>query len=226
MKPLSPLAIASTLLVGFSLSNARADSGTSLAGSGTDFFQIRFDEVTTAMISNNGGPFTTLIGTLAPDPAVPAGGGGNVLTFMLPSPVITGDVRIFEPPSLAVLSDVLRFTNAAGSLAGGLNGDRMIVYSDANDVNVFPGLPADVTPFPNLTPRDGGGIFEGPNPLTPNLPYTDDNNGVTYLPGGPNNNIYVFTSDFIPEPASLVMFSLGVLGAGAYAWRKRKRTAA
>ena len=56
--------------------------------------------------------------------------GAANLTYLLPSPVLTGDVRIWEDFLGGTISDVLRFTNANGDVGGGLNGDRMIVYSD------------------------------------------------------------------------------------------------
>src|SRR5438309_976652 len=68
-----------------------------------DPFLLTFDENGHATIAINGGPATTLTGTLAADPAAPAGGGGQlVLTYLLPEPVITGDVSFTEPGALTV----------------------------------------------------------------------------------------------------------------------------
>ena len=51
----------------------------------------------------------------------------------------------------------------------------------------------------NLVPRDGGGVVEvGP----------EGNNGATWAPGGPFDNVYHFTSDAaIPEPSSIIMLA-------------------
>ena len=66
-------------------------------------FLVRFDEGGNATISVNGGPATILTGVLSPDPAVPAGVGQQLaLTYMLPEPVVAGDVRFAEvvgPPT-------------------------------------------------------------------------------------------------------------------------------
>ena len=48
--------------------------------------------------------------------------GAANLIYLLPSPVVTGDVRIWEDFLGGTISDVLRFTNANGDLDGGLNG--------------------------------------------------------------------------------------------------------
>ena len=85
-------------------------------------------------------------------------GAGNLI-YILPAPVVTGDVRIWEDFLGGTLSDVLRFTNLNGDLNGGLNGTIMIVYSD----KAWPGeIPdkADVGLPTNLVPRDGGGVLE------------------------------------------------------------------
>src|SRR3954447_21030329 len=123
--------------------------------------------------------------------------GSPLLPILLPSPVVTGDVRIWEDFLGGTIGDVLRFTNAAGDLGGGLNGDRLIVYSELPEPGETADL-ADVGIPTNLTPRDGGGVVEIG---------TEGTNGVTYLPGGTFDNIYHFTSDgiipgIIPEPSS------------------------
>jgi hypothetical protein len=195
------LAMSSALLVGFGPSPARAGGG--LAGSG-DPFTAFFDE-------NGNGSYDPRDGTGMKQLLTVAGAAN--LIYILPSPVITGDVRIWEDFVGGTLSDVLRFTNANGDLDGGLNGTLMIVYSDLPEPGEK-GDKADVGIPAQLTPRDGGGLLEiGP----------EGNNGVIYAPGGPFDNIYNFRSDVtVPEPSSIIMLSLGALGATGYGWRRHR----
>ena len=94
-------------------------------------FIVRFDEDGHATIAVNGGAATILTGTLAPDPTVPAGAGQQLaLTYMLPEPVVAGDVSFAEVAGAAP-SDWLRFTDNAGNLTGATGaGPRMLFYSD------------------------------------------------------------------------------------------------
>src|SRR5438105_10382135 len=102
-----------------------------------DPFLLTFNENGTATIAINGGAPQPLIGTLAADPAAGTGAGGQtVLTYLLPEPVVAGDVRILETGSTTLVSDCLRFTDNAGTL-GTLTspavtgaGPRMIYYSE------------------------------------------------------------------------------------------------
>jgi hypothetical protein len=194
------LAMSSVLLVGFGPTPARAGGG--LAGSG-DPFTAFFDE-------NGNGSYDPRDGT-GMHQLLTVAGAANLI-YILPSPVITGDVRVWEDFVGGTLSDVLRFTNANGDLDGGLNGNLLIVYSDLPE----PGDThdkADVGIPSQLTPRDGGGLLEiGP----------EGNNGVIYSPGGPFDNIYNFRSDVVPEPSAIIMLSLGVLVATGYAWRRHR----
>jgi hypothetical protein len=202
MKSRLMLAMATAMLLGLGPVTARAGGG--LAGSG-DPFTLSFDELGNGLIDMRDGT--------GPHPISPVGGATNLI-FALPTPVITGDVRFWEDFVGGTLSDVLRFTNANGDLDGGLNGTVMIVYSDLPEPGTVGGL-ADVGIPTNLTPRDGGGFLEiGP----------EGNNGATYSPGGPFDNTYVFRSDgsLVPEPASIIMLSLGTLGAAGYGWRRRR----
>jgi|HubBroStandDraft_6_1064221.scaffolds.fasta_scaffold326045_1 hypothetical protein len=182
-------------------------------GTGDDPFVVSFNENGKAEISVNGGPVMTLTGTLMRDPTG-GPGGAPVLTYLLPEAVITGDA-IFREPGVASASDVLRFTDAAGRIGGGVSGAgvRMIFYSDLETGEVTPAM-AD-TGFPtNL----GTG-----NRLTTAELGTEQSNGWTYTPGG---NIYNGVSDFVPEPATWVMMLMGFAGLGFAGYRKAKyRTA-
>src|SRR4029079_9004275 len=167
------LVMTSVLLLGFGPSPARAGGG--LAGSG-DPFTAFFDE-------NGNGFYDPRDGTGLKTLQVLGGAGTTLLTYLLPSPVITGDVRIWEDFLGGTIGDVLRFTNANGDVDGGLNGDRMIVYSDLPEPGET-GDKADVGIPTQLLPRDGGVVVEVGS---------EGNNGVIYAPGGPFDNIYHFT---------------------------------
>ena len=168
----------------------------------TDPMILHFDENGNATIAVNGGPTIPLTGRLLADPSNPNAGGEPVLTYLLPQPVISGDVSFAEPPatassctpaSLASCSDWLRFTDSSGVINGNVTGagSRMIFYSDfeLGELNADladTGFPANI---------GTGNIFAsvevGP----------EGNNGFDYLPAGvhyPANNEYVGISD-VPE---------------------------
>jgi hypothetical protein len=91
----------------------------------------------------------------------------------------------------------------------------MIVYSD---IETGEAQLADTGIPVTLVPRDAGGLLEiGP----------EGNNGVTYFPGSVQDSIYVFTSDgsLVPEPSSIIMWSLGALGFAGYGLRRRRHRA-
>lgn len=216
---LQAAAIAGSLIAVFPM-NALAQVTTGPPGLSallpTGPFIVRFDEDGHATIAMNGGPATVLTGTRAPDPTVPAGAGQQLaLTFMLPEPVVAGDVSFAEIAG-GPISDWLRFTDNAGNLRGATGaGTRMLFYSDFELGETNASL-AD-TGFPtNL----GSG-----NALTQIEIGVEGNNGFDYRPGAayPNNNEYVGISDAIPEPESyaLMLAGLGVLGLTA---RRRKQS--
>ena len=181
-------------------------------------FLLTFDENGHATIAINGGPATSLTGVLAVDPSVPAGPGQQLaLTYMLPEPVVTGDVSFAEPNG--GISDWIRFTDAAGTISGAPTGagPRMLFYSDfeagALDSDLADtGFPANI----------GTGNFVARLEVGP-----EGNNGFNYLPGAPypQNNQYVGISDAVPEPETyaLMLAGLGLLGFVA---RRRTQKAA
>jgi hypothetical protein len=181
-------------------------------------FLLTFDENGHATIAINGGPPTTLTGILAVDPSVPAGPGQQLaLTYMLPEPVVTGDVSFAEPTG--GISDWIRFTDAAGTISGAATGagPRMLFYSDFEVGTVNAEL-AD-TGFPvNI----GSGNFVARLEVG-----VEGNNGFNYLPGAPypQNNQYIGISDAIPEPETYAMLLAG-LGLMGFVARRRQQQAA
>jgi hypothetical protein len=186
-----------------------------------DPFLVMFDETGKGMISQNGGPFTPLIGTLILDPTQPVGGGAMVLAFALPEPVITGTVSFTEPGG--GVSDWLRFTNAAGVVNGASSGPGalMLFYSDLPESGEAP-LLADVGPPPV---KAGDNILAcGVNPFCAGETGPEGNNGFDYRPGGvpaPLNNQYVGISDAVPEPTSLALLCSGLAAFGLLVRRRR-----
>jgi hypothetical protein len=195
--------LAVTLCFGMVVLPAQAGPLSGFAGGGVrpaDDPTFTFDES-----GNSTGGLTTIIG---PDPT--GGRSGNVLIYLLPAsfaPVGSGDVRIFEPNG-TTLSDILRFTDAAGNFFNFNNNtifsdaDRFVFYSADNG-----GLPADGGLPRNMQPVffDDGGA-------------TEDANGLFNFAG-----IYFGTSlaVVIPEPTTLVLFALGL--GSLISWRRWAR---
>lgn len=179
-------------------------------------FLVRFDENGNATIQVNGGPVTVLTGALAPDPTTPAGVGQTLaLTFMLPEPVVAGDVSFAEVAG-APASDWLRFTDTAGHLNGATGaGTRMLFYSDVELGETGPdladrGLPANLGTGNFLAQLEVG--IEG-------------NNGFDYRPGGVpafTNNEYIGISDAVPEPETYALMLAGLGALGFVAGRRKK----
>jgi hypothetical protein len=183
-----------------------------------DPFLVKFDENGNATISQNGGPATTLVGTLLPDPANK--GGPMALTYKLPERVISGDVSFSEPAPGTGISDWLRFTDAQGTISGDVTDPAstvMIFYSDLEPGESNPDL-ADVGFPTNL----GTGLAAHEQEIG-----AEGNNGFDYRPGGvpaPQNNEYIGISDravATPEPASLVLLGGGLAALGLLRRRHR-----
>ena len=69
-----------------------------VAGPPSDVMLVQFDESGNALISQNGGSAVPLSGSPLPDPScIGVGCPALVLTYLLPNPVVTGDVEISEP---------------------------------------------------------------------------------------------------------------------------------
>jgi hypothetical protein len=116
--------------------------------------------------------------------------------------VANGDVRIYDDVIGGHISDVLRFTDLNGNMAGQTS-DRMFFYSD----DILTGDSADTGIPAVLFPNDGGGILEV--------------NGVfNWVPNGAGFNVYNGTS--VPEPASFSLVILGgLVGLRRLLWRKQ-----
>jgi hypothetical protein len=180
-------------------------------------FLFTFNENGQGTIAINGGPAITLNGVLAVDPSVPAGPGQQLaLTFMLPEPVVTGDVSFAEPTG--GISDWIRFTDGAGTISGAATGTgpRMLYYSD---FETGPNAELADTGFPT---NIGTGNFVARLEVGP-----EGNNGFNYLPGAPypQNNQYIGVSDAIPEPETYAMLLAG-LGLMGFVARRRQHKVA
>jgi hypothetical protein len=186
------------LAVSFASAVSEAQT-TNLAGSG-DPFTFNFDENGNGLIDLRAGAgFQPNPGFMAPDPTQP--GNPLVLMYLLPAPTVNGDVRIWEDSSGTVLSDVLRFTDAAGDLSG-QNATLMIFYSLPDE---GPPALADTGIPTALVPIDGGGTFE-----------VGDN--FQWAPGGVWDNVYNGISN-IPEPGAPALLALGGL---VWLWGRRR----
>ena len=193
-----PLLVSLAVVVSVFLVNERyAQAGAGVAT------PIAVDENGNGSINFGGGPIP-LAFTLAPDPG-PAG-LPLALTYSLPFPGVIGDVLLFEPVTQQV-SDWIRF-NGNGTL---------VFYSDVPEGGEVPDL-ADVG-FPGLS-------YEGNLVVIPEIG-PEGNNGATYtpLPGQPGYDPavlprYTFISD-IPEPGTMTLVGMGVVGLLAISRRKK-----
>ena len=156
---------------------------------GPSSFIFNFDENANGLMDLNGGGWAGHGGITAVDPTT----GTRTLMYTVNAAglVANGDVRIYDDV-IGVgghISDVLRFTDSNGDIAG-QTADRMFFYSGDTDGDLADkGIPAV------LFPNDGGGILEV-------------NGAFTWIPNGAGFNVYNGISD-VPEPAS---FSLVILG--------------
>jgi hypothetical protein len=169
----------------------------------------------------NGG-FFPLVGMLQPDPG--PGGLPAVLTYNLlgPPALVAGDVLLIDPDTRTFL-DVVRF-NPAGTGGNPAYPASLVFYSD------------DIDGFDSL-----GDTSSPPSAFYTNLVRIDEvgdeiNNGAVYTPGPADPGFvpgfsvtYVLISDgsgplAAPEPASLVLLSLGGLClVGVRTWHRRRR---
>ena len=177
---------------------------------------ITVDENGNGLFTNTSGFISPLPVSLVQDPG--PGGLPGALTYDLLNPpgLTAGDLRILEPGTGNVLSDLIRFNPNQPTPSGF---GTLVFYSDTSDTDRDR---ADIGfPTANYT-----------NILTVTEVSPEGNNGFSYTPtagqpgfvagaGGPVT--FVIQSDLIPEPASIVLGGIGISIGLAYAYVRRGR---
>jgi hypothetical protein len=157
---------------------------------------------------------------IGPDPS--GGVAAPVLTYLLPGPVVSGDVLLAETPLAGqtnlVPSDIIRFfQNPANP-----NQSIAIFYSDLPENTLEIPDPADVGLPTQLMPVTAGPFTEVG---------TEGNNSYHYIPtpgmpgslaGGATVD-YLFISD-VPEPSSIMLAGIGGGLLLALRWRWTRQT--
>ncbi len=133
---------------------------------------------------------------------------GGFLTYQLPDEVVPGDVGVLEPGSNDVLSDGLRFLPNDFDVVS-----WMQFYSDKDDAVLAPadtGFPGDFAP--SYTCCEIGP--EGANYFV---------YGATGETGAVQNVYFGISDGKIPEPATIVVWSLlGAIGIAVVRWQRRR----
>ncbi|MGO8838049.1 MAG: hypothetical protein ACLQAH_15005 [Limisphaerales bacterium] len=197
MKAYQRIVLIAVVLCGIAALEARAQLAGTEVGPGS--FILNFDENQNGSMNLNGTGWANHPGGFATDP--------NTSIFQLlytvnaAGLVANGDVRIYDDFIGGHISDVLRFTDLNGNMAG-QTADRMFFYSDDMDGDAADtGIPAV------LFPNDGGGILEV--------------NGVFTWAPVEGLNVYNGISD-VPEPVSFSLVILGgLVGFRRLLWRKQ-----
>jgi hypothetical protein len=178
-----------------------------------------FPATITVTVDENGngtasipGSVFPLLSSLSPDPG--PGGLPGALTYSIAPPipsftVVVGDVILSEPGT-SPLSDLIRFNqnpNVPGTL---------VFYSDIPPVDALADIGFPTTNYTNLVALAETGP-EGNNGLI----YTPTAGMPGFVPG--NQVTYVFQSDVVPEPASIILGGISLTMGVVYVWARRRR---
>jgi hypothetical protein len=194
--------LSSAMILAFGMSFAQATPGQATPGQavGPDPFQIFFDEFGTGFYQ----VFNSTTGQYGPIVNDPGTVVGGFLRYRLPEAVGLGDVAIAAPDrsepctTIANCNDGLRFIVDSGVYF-------MQYWSDPAEAL------ADTGPPPNFSVAHIGANETGPEDVFESFRYA----------AGPGpfatTNFYNGVSDGrIPEPASLAILAVSLLGMGAY----------
>jgi hypothetical protein len=148
-------------------------------GSGSDPFKFGFDENGHAVYQT----FNFATGQYNPPVRAASGFLGGALTYLLPTPVGPGDVKVVDPEE--GVSDLLRFGNV---VVGGVQFGVMQYFSGAGDTDLADtGIPDSNTGFsvPELGP-EGLNFFQyvAGDPSDPNTNFYDGISDITEIQRG------------------------------------------
>jgi hypothetical protein len=174
---------------------------------------IAVNENGNGTLTNTNGFFAFLPFAVVPDPG--PGGLPAALTYNLLGPpgLVAGDLLLFEPGPVGVLSDLIRFNAINGT---------MVFYSDNTDGApslADKGFPTAL--YANNLTRTEVGPEVGPNGFS----YTPTAGQPGFVAGAGGPVTYVISSDVlsVPEPGPLALCSLTALAGLATAVVRRKR---
>ena len=178
-------------------------------------FTMQFDESGGCSIIVGTGSCS---GALAAAPAGnPVGVTGNVLTFMLPAKVFTGEALVVEADG--TISDVLQWYCSTGAGTCGTLTDTNNMMHPASDRMVFYSLDS----LGALADVGVRSVSFGST--TPTVLELVDGSFDFHVPNG-TNTYDGLSAGTVPLPAALPLFAGGLGALGLLGWRRKRRAAA